>query len=325
MIALTTYRPRCANTLLPGVLIVVLCFFLAGCINNPSPQTTKAPAPAPEEPTSLYKALNPPKPEPWGFWKTMHHTMFVQPNQPRKANIMLGANDFYDYDRSNTRGSTIMVINGVWAKNGPYTEVTPPTKKSGIDYDFDTPNTDRLRARARRNRAKRELKANQKLAQYDRNKQKTREKTAKDKDESSGCFPEEMQVILADGTTRSIARIKPGDRVLTYDLGYEKTVGRPVVKRYSVMSNHLYAINQDLKTTGGERVLTPSGWTVLSEINPGDLIHINGGMAPVANLSYDRLDIQTYNLQVADTHNFYISTRSGDIYLVHNSGGGGAK
>ena len=328
MIALTACRPGWArSTTFTVIVIAIVSLFLAGCLKNPSPRTAKTPPPATEEPPSLFDELNPPQPEPWGFWKTLDYATFVQPDPRRaKADVMLGAKDFYDYDRPMGGFASWKQKQTMRTKDGKYIYVDPPAKKDkSIDYDFDTPNTDRLRARARRNRAKRELKANQKLGQYDRNKKKKRKNTAIKKDESPGCFPQDMQIILADGTTKSIAKVAPGDLVLTYDLGYEKTVGRPVVERYSVTSNHLYSINRGLKTTGGERVLTPSGWTVLSEIKTGDLIHINGVMAPVAALDYHRLDIQTYNIQVADTHNFYISTQSGDIYLVHNCGGGGAK
>jgi hypothetical protein len=83
-----------------------------------------------------------------------------------------------------------------------------------------------LRARAAAQRAKRELKAAQDLAQAEK--------------------------MVADGTSRSIADVKPGDVVMTYDIGYGEIVGKPVAGTYSVQSNHLYTVNNDLKTTGGE-------------------------------------------------------------------------
>lgn len=132
-----------------------------------------------------------------------------------------------------------------------------------------------------------------------------------------------MLVVLADGSTRPIAEIVAGDQVLTYDLGYEKVAARPVVEIYSVDSNHLYTVNNALKATGGERVLTTGGWTVLSQLAESDQLHINGTMVAVRNLDYARLEVKTYNLQVADTHNFYVATPEGDLYLVHNTGGGG--
>ena len=127
---------------------------------------------------------------------------------------------------------------------------------------------------------------------------------------------------MADGTARSIADVKAGDVVMTYDIGYDQIVGKPVLATYSVKSNHLYTINDELQATGGERVLTESGWRVLSALTQQDQVHVNGQMIGVDAIAYKRMELTTYNLQVDDTHNFYVQTESGDTYLVHNGGGG---
>lgn len=141
--------------------------------------------------------------------------------------------------------------------------------------------------------------------------------------ESRGCFPAEAQVLLADGTSKSFKDITSGDLVLTYDIGYDAVVGRPVKERYQVAANHLYTINGQLTTTGGERLLTPAGWKKVRDLKMGDAVHVDGRMISIASITYQRVTPTLYNLQVADTHNFYVLTTGGDAYLVHNSSGGG--
>ena len=145
------------------------------------------------------------------------------------------------------------------------------------------------------------------------------------KRQSQGCFPEDMHVVMADGSTRSIAAIRVGDMVLTYDIGYDKFSPQPVLQVYSVHSNHLYTINNALKSTSGERVLADTGWKHLGALTEDDQLHVNGQLAPVETIAYQRKDLKTFNLVVGDTHNFLVRTPSGDAFIVHNGGGGGRK
>ena len=141
--------------------------------------------------------------------------------------------------------------------------------------------------------------------------------------QSTGCFPPNARVKMEDGTFKAFKDIIPGDRVLTYDIGYDRAVGRPVVERYRVEANHLYTINGDLRTTGGERLLTPTGWKRVRDLVKGDAVHVDGRMVEIVSIDFQRLDTPLYNLQVADTHNFYVVAANGRRYLVHNTGGGG--
>ena len=141
-----------------------------------------------------------------------------------------------------------------------------------------------------------------------------------------GCFPANTMVQLGDGTYKSFADIAPGDMVMSYDIGYEKPVSRPVVEVYTVKGNHLYAINGEIFTTSSERFLSQNGWKETSMLKVGDRIHVEGKMLEIKTITYERVDQVLYNMQIKDTHNFYIATKEGRKYLVHNSsdsGGGG--
>ena len=129
--------------------------------------------------------------------------------------------------------------------------------------------------------------------------------------------------MLEDGTTKPFAKISVGDQVMTYDVGRDLMVGKPVLNMYSLEANHLYSINSEFMTTGGERLLTQEGWKTVRNIKHGDMIHASGRMVAVDNIRLERVDGTVTNMEVADTHNFFIQTPEGSAYLVHNTGGGG--
>ncbi len=145
--------------------------------------------------------------------------------------------------------------------------------------------------------------------------------------ESRGCFPPDTLVQMDDGSFKRFEQVVPGDRVLTYDIGYDQVVSRPVLSLYTVEANHLYTINGVFSTTGGERLLTPDGWERVRNLKVGDAVYVDGRMMSITGIDYRQEDRILHNMQVDDTHNFYVVTSDGDRYLVHNSsgGGGGAK
>jgi hypothetical protein len=143
--------------------------------------------------------------------------------------------------------------------------------------------------------------------------------------QSMGCFPPDTLVKMEDGRYKPFNQIHPGDRVLTYDIGYEKQQGKQVLEVYSVAANHLYTINGEFVTTGGERLLSGDGWKEVRNLKIGDTVHVNGRMREVVSIEYSRVNNTLHNMQVNDAHNFYVMTANGSQYLVHNSSGGGGK
>jgi hypothetical protein len=152
-------------------------------------------------------------------------------------------------------------------------------------------------------------------------------KTQKEKQDilsqSTGCFLPDALVKMEDGSFKPFEQIVPGDKVLTYDIGYDTLVSRPVVEVYAVDANHLYTINGEFMTTGGERLLTRDGWKKVRNLKKGDAVHVDGRMVEIDRIAYDRVNQTLHNMQVEGTHNFYVVTASGAKYLVHNTDGGG--
>ena len=250
-----------------------------------------------------------------GIIRTIWFMLTVGPSGGRQtADVVAGVSDTHG-DRAG----------GTNEYSGPHRPPEPRRFKTLTEWvEEERPNSAvaKFRAKVAARRAKRALKEAQAAAHHE--KKTAREQAAKAAvgNESTGCFPHDIRVVMADGTARSIADVKAGDVVQTYDIGYDQMVSKPVLATYSVKSNHLYMINNELKATGGERVLTESGWRALSALTQQDQVHINGQMMDVDSITYKRMDLTTYNLQVDNTHNFYVQTESGDTYLVHNGGGG---
>ena len=156
---------------------------------------------------------------------------------------------------------------------------------------------------------------------------KKAQKLARDRDkalsQSAGCFPADAMVLMEDGSTRRFADLRPGDMVMTYDIGYDTVDSRPVLEIYTFDSDHLYTINNHLMTTGGERLLTKNGWKEVNRLKVGEFVLMDQEMVEIISINYKALKLKVYNLHVADTHNFYASTKDSGNYLVHNSCGGG--
>ena len=142
-------------------------------------------------------------------------------------------------------------------------------------------------------------------------------------DQSSGCFPAQTKVLMHDGSRKVFLDIRPGDMVMTYDIGYRSLVAKPVLEVFSFDADHLYRINKHVLTTGGERFLTQQGWKASNSLEVGDFILVDQEMTPVTSIEYLSENLKVYNMHVADTFNYYVATDSAGNYLVHNSGGGG--
>ena len=137
------------------------------------------------------------------------------------------------------------------------------------------------------------------------------------------CFPADMQVALADGRTESIARIKKGDLLLTYNEETGTLTKSPVVGTLEAVENHHYLFNGRIKVTAMHRIFTDKGWKRAQDIDMGDKIRTaDGRFEEIGAIDFVPGDLEVYNLEVLQNHNFFVSPDGSDAYLVHNYGGG---
>jgi hypothetical protein len=138
-------------------------------------------------------------------------------------------------------------------------------------------------------------------------------------------FSASTAVVLADGTTKPIADVRIGDRVLAED---------PVTGDRGVRSvTHVWShedVLVDLETSDGSVVsttqdhpfwnVTDRQWQPAIALDPGDRLLTGTGMT----LTVDGLDLTTadsgvaYNLTVADLHTYYVGVGA-HTALVHNT------
>jgi hypothetical protein len=137
------------------------------------------------------------------------------------------------------------------------------------------------------------------------------------------CFPADMQVALADGRTESIARIKKGDLLLTYNEATGTLTKSPVVGTLEAIENHHYLFNGRIKVTAMHRIFTDKGWKRAKDIDTGDKIRMaDGRFEDIVAKNFVPGDLEVYNLEVLQNHNFFVSADGSNAYLVHNYGGG---
>lgn len=138
-------------------------------------------------------------------------------------------------------------------------------------------------------------------------------------------FPGDTQVVLADGSRKDIRDVRFGDRLLATDPDTGSTRGEPVTRTFSHPSADLLDITLasggDLTSTSGHKFFVIGrGWTLASDLRPGDSLRTPGASprTVAAVLDRDASAPQTvYDLTVAGLHTFYAVAGSTPV-LVHN-------
>ncbi|MER5890562.1 polymorphic toxin-type HINT domain-containing protein, partial [Streptomyces sp. NPDC001941] len=141
-------------------------------------------------------------------------------------------------------------------------------------------------------------------------------------------FTADTRVLMADGTRRPIASVRPGEYVMATDTRTGTLRPQPVTDTFQHPATRLLTIGLEggasLDTTPGHRVRAKGrGWIVASDLRVGDaLFGPDGGIREVTAL-HDRSGLEArrvYDLTVDTLHNFYVSgegKRPADV-LVHN-------
>jgi hypothetical protein len=152
-----------------------------------------------------------------------------------------------------------------------------------------------------------------------------------------GCnsFAGDTPVLMADGTSRPISQIKPGDSVSDVSPGVEagtKTEAHTVIGRHVTYTDHDY-VDVTLATDGGPKTVTGTahhlywdatahGWTPASELKVGHHLRTTDGVVSIVALSPYTASMITYNLTVDAVHTYYVMAGAAPV-LVHNSPGCG--
>ncbi|WIM95225.1 putative Ig domain-containing protein [Actinoplanes oblitus] len=148
---------------------------------------------------------------------------------------------------------------------------------------------------------------------------------AAERDLASGTcsFSGDTRVLMADGTTKAIEDIKPGDDVAVTDAEHGTDSTREVIHTW-VHQDDLYQLvidGQKLITTENHPFwdVTDQAWERADQLDAGDLLRTpNGGHGRVD--SFDPISVAqglAYNLTVDGIHTYYVLAGSEPV-LVHN-------
>ncbi|MDH6550915.1 ricin-type beta-trefoil lectin domain protein [Streptomyces sp. SAI-041] len=147
---------------------------------------------------------------------------------------------------------------------------------------------------------------------------------------NTGCptnsFPAGTQVLMADGSRKSIDTIVQGDRLLATDPKTGTTRPAPVTATFSHRAGELVELTVSaggrLLTTPGHRVYVQgSGWKTVKELRAGDRLRTrDGAVSAVTGLRTVAVPRAVWDLTVGDLHTFYVLADATPV-LVHNCDG----
>lgn len=138
--------------------------------------------------------------------------------------------------------------------------------------------------------------------------------------EMGGCFLPGTQVLMADGSTRSIEQVKSGDYILTRQSPDSKDlVKAKVIGTHKTTEDGYVIINTKLRLTPSHILFVNGTWKTAGEISVGDILSDQAGTPVVVEqLEWQATEVQVHNLTVEKYHTFIA-----DGYWVHNDKGGG--
>ena len=147
------------------------------------------------------------------------------------------------------------------------------------------------------------------------------------------CFTADTPVVMADGSTRPIAQVEVGDRVLAHNPHTGADEAREVLDA----PVHEDAVTWRVSTDDGGTVTTTpthrfwvqgAGWTKAQDLVPGDRLrttanptenpHTNNDGATVVESQPTGQASTVHNLTIHGLANYYITTTTGTRALVHN-------
>ncbi|MEU9581510.1 RICIN domain-containing protein [Streptomyces chilikensis] len=144
----------------------------------------------------------------------------------------------------------------------------------------------------------------------------------------TGCrtnsFPGTTEVVLADGSRKALRDVRTGELLLASDPDTGDTRGEPVTRTFQHGADYLVEVTLDdggrLTSTPGHQIFVPGdGWTLASDLRPGDTLRTPEGTRTVAAVSgrHEATPRTVYDVTVSGLNTFYAVAGDSPV-LVHN-------
>jgi hypothetical protein len=141
----------------------------------------------------------------------------------------------------------------------------------------------------------------------------------------NACFSGETLILTGEGALKRIKDVRVGDTVMAYDIGRDKRVPKKVLKKSENHVEYCFLINASLRAASGERFLTTEGWKRVDYLKKGDQLLYGMESRTVDSIEKIPGRLKVYNLNVEDSHTFFVISGKNTEFIVHNEGPGGGK
>lgn len=137
--------------------------------------------------------------------------------------------------------------------------------------------------------------------------------------EGGGCFAEDTEILMSDGSRKNIEDVKIGDYILTRkNERDQKLVKAKVTSAHEAEVDGYLIINGQLKITPNHILFVNSEWKQAGDIQIGDaLADADGKIIAVDSIEWQQGKFSVYNLEIENQHTFFA-----DNIWVHNNKGG---
>ncbi len=134
------------------------------------------------------------------------------------------------------------------------------------------------------------------------------------------CFTSGTPVLNANGTTKAIDQVQPGDTIQTYDHAAKHNTPGIVKRAWARTTNKLCRLvigGVMLLSTPEHPIFANNGYIQAKDLQYGDsILTANGSYDKVESVALFDSTATVYNLEVARQQNYYAGNRQ---FLVHNN------
>lgn len=140
--------------------------------------------------------------------------------------------------------------------------------------------------------------------------------------EKGGCFTAGTQILMADGSTRSIEEVKAGDMILTRESHEsDELVEARVLNPISHLVDGYMIVNGELELTDEHVVFVNGSWKPAGVMKVGDeMLDADGERIVVEKIEEVEDRVRVYNFEVENYHTYIANG-----YYVHNDKGGASQ
>jgi alpha-2-macroglobulin len=132
-----------------------------------------------------------------------------------------------------------------------------------------------------------------------------------------GCFVKGTRVLMADGTTKNIEDIKPGEHIATRASDNSHIVSEKVLSTKTTTENSYIILNGTLKVTADHIIRVNDSWREAGSAQVGDyLTDFKGNKSSITSIEWLLGQSDVYNLEIENEHTFIA-----EGFWVHNQKG----